>query len=144
MVVSCRDSCCDTVRQWPPRLPPRCRDPEMRRSGVNAPIHGGDRSGGGRCSSMGVEFQVLGEVEAYLDGRRLDVGDARQRCVLASLLVDVNHVVTADRLIVRVWTNGPPLRARNALASYVSRLRRALGEDGSVRIAQRSGAYTLM
>ncbi len=92
---------------------------------------------------MGVQFHVLGEVEAYLDGRRLDVGHARQRCVLASLLVDVNHVVTADRLIDRVWTDEPPLRARNALASYVSRLRRALGEDGSVRIAQRSGAYTL-
>ena len=67
---------------------------------------------------VAVEFRLLGEVEACLDGQRLDIGHARQRCVLASLLVDVNRPVSVDQLIDRVWADGPPSRARNALAGY--------------------------
>jgi catechol 2,3-dioxygenase-like lactoylglutathione lyase family enzyme len=72
---------------------------------------------------MALEFRILGEVEALADGRRLDVGHTRQRCVLVALLVDVNHPVSADQLIDRVWADGPPHKARNALAAYISRLR---------------------
>ena len=72
---------------------------------------------------MTVEFRLLGDVEACIDGQRLDIGHARQRCVLAVLLVDVNRPVPADQLIDRVWADDPPHRARNALAAYMSRLR---------------------
>jgi len=75
---------------------------------------------------MAVEFRLLGDVEARLDGQRLEVGHARQRCVLVALLVDVNRPVPVDRLVDRVWADEPPHRARNALAGYLSRLRSRL------------------
>jgi predicted ATPase/DNA-binding SARP family transcriptional activator len=96
-----------------------------------------------RCTPMTVEFRVLGEVEAYVDGRRLDVGHARQRSVLLGLLIDVNRLVLADQLIDRVWTDEPPHKARNALAAYVSRLRQSLTDAEVVKIVRGPGGYTL-
>ena len=92
---------------------------------------------------VAVEFRLLGEVEACLDGQRLDIGHARQRCVLASLLVDVNRPVSVDQLIDRVWADEPPSRARNALAGYLSRLRQLLGAAGDVQISRGPAGYTL-
>jgi predicted ATPase/DNA-binding SARP family transcriptional activator len=89
-----------------------------------------------------VEFRLLGNVEALLDGRRLDIGHARQRCVLVALLVDVNDPVSADQLIDRVWADDTPHRARNALAAYISRLRQLLA-GAEVRIIRESGSYVL-
>ena len=77
---------------------------------------------------MAVEFRLLGAVDVLIDGHRVDVGHARQRCVLAALLVEVNRPVPADQLIDRVWAERPPYRARNALSAYLSRLRRQLRE----------------
>lgn len=87
-----------------------------------------------------MEFRLLGDVEACLDGQRLEIGHARQRCVLVALLVDVNHSVTTHQLIDRVWADAPPHNARNALAAYVSRLRTLFGD---VEILRRSGGYQL-
>ena len=92
---------------------------------------------------MATEFRLLGHVEALLDGRRLDIGHARQRCVLVALLVDVNDPVPADQLIDRVWADDLPHRARNALAAYMSRLRQVL-DGADVRIVGERGSYMLM
>lgn len=86
---------------------------------------------------------MLGEVEALADGQRLELGHARQRCVLASLLVDVNRPVSVDQLIDRVWADEPPHRARNALAGYLSRLRQLVGDAGDVQISRGPAGYTL-
>ncbi|MEO3757393.1 BTAD domain-containing putative transcriptional regulator [Mycobacterium sp. B14F4] len=90
---------------------------------------------------MSVEFRLLGEVEALVEGQPLDIGHARQRCVLACLLVDVNRPVSPAQLIDRVWADDPPHRARNALAAYISRLRQVLPDD--VAIVRGPGGYTL-
>lgn len=92
---------------------------------------------------MGVSFQLLGEIEAHADGERLDIGHARQSCVLACLLVDVNRPVATEILIDRVWADEPPHRARNALAAYVSRLRHSLRDVDGVRITRGTVGYTL-
>ena len=91
---------------------------------------------------MTVEFRLLGDVDVCIDGQRLDVGHARQRCVLAVLLVEVNRPIPADQLIDRVWADDQPHRARNALAAYVSRLRQLLAAGG-VQIVREPGGYVL-
>ncbi|MGM1058267.1 BTAD domain-containing putative transcriptional regulator [Saccharothrix sp. Mg75] len=90
-----------------------------------------------------VELRLLGEVAVHVDGRPVDLGPARQRCVWAALAVDVNRVVPVERLSERVWGGNPPLRARAILTTYLSRLRQALPEDDAVSLARRSGGYLL-
>ncbi len=90
-----------------------------------------------------VEFRVLGDVEVGVDGQLVDLGHARQRCVLVTLLVEANHVVSTDQLVDRVWGERPPPRARETLHSYLSRLRRALAAVDDVAIVRRSGGYVL-
>lgn len=92
---------------------------------------------------MTVQFRLLGDVEALCDGRRLDIGHARQRCVLVALLVDVNRPVPTDRLVDRVWADEPPYRAPNALAGYLSRLRSLLASADDVVITREPGGYVL-
>lgn len=91
---------------------------------------------------MTTEFRILGEVEAFVDGRPIEVGHARQRCVLVCLLVDVNRPVSSEQLIERVWADDPPYKARNALAAYISRLRR-LFVTADVEIVRGPAGYML-
>ncbi|CCH30994.1 BTAD domain-containing putative transcriptional regulator [Actinosynnema sp. NPDC047251] len=88
---------------------------------------------------MEVRIALLGEVVAHVGGQRVDLGPAKQRCVLAALAVDLDRAVSVTRLAERVWGARPPLRARDTLSSYVSRLRR-LG----VVLDRRSGGYALV
>ncbi len=96
----------------------------------------------GKGYRMAVEFRLLGDVEARLDGQQLEIGHARQRCVLVALLVEVNRPIPLDQLVDRVWADQPPHRARNALAGYLSRLRHVLAADDVV-IARQPGGYVL-
>lgn len=90
-----------------------------------------------------MEFRLLGAVEARFNGRAVDLGPAPQRCLLAALLIDLNHVVPADQLLTRAWGDRIPRRARDTLYSYLSRLRHALAGAENVDIAHRSGGYLL-
>ena len=92
---------------------------------------------------MTIRFRLLGEVEVTLDERPVDVGHARQRSVLAALLVEVNRPATADQLIDRVWADRLPYRARNALSAYVSRLRQLLAGAPEVRIGRGPAGYVV-
>lgn len=92
-----------------------------------------------------MEFRVLGPVEVHDGGQRLNIGPARQRAVLAVLLLDLGQVVMAERLVGRVWGNDPPPSARNALHGHVMRLRAAIGSgSGSgTQLVRRAGGYVL-
>ncbi|MEU5088433.1 BTAD domain-containing putative transcriptional regulator [Streptomyces sp. NPDC021356] len=78
-----------------------------------------------------MDFRLLGGVEAFTGSRPVDLGHARQRCVLVALLVQVDRPVQVARLIGQVWGEHPPQRARDTLYGYMSRLRRLLTESES-------------
>jgi DNA-binding SARP family transcriptional activator len=54
------------------------------------------------------------------------LGGARQRLVLAPVMVNANALVSAYRLIDIVWDADPPERAVTAVQKYVHRLRTAI------------------
>ena len=92
---------------------------------------------------MSVHFGVLGVVEVRRVGEPVEVGHARQRQVLAALVMDAGRVVPADVLVDRVWGEREPRRGREALYGYVSRLRGALSSSGA-DIVREQGGYRLM
>lgn len=75
------------------------------------------------------EFGILGPLVVTRDGRRVSLGAAQLRTLLAALLLDAGRVVPVDALVDRLWGDCPPPGARNAVQNYVLRLRRALGPE---------------
>jgi DNA-binding SARP family transcriptional activator len=75
-------------------------------------------------------YQILGPLEIRAGDRLLEVGGYKQRSVLAILLIHANEVVSADRLIMELWGERAPGGAHNTVQSYVSRLRKVLGDEG--------------
>jgi len=96
----------------------------------------------GEVMQLRVVVGILGELEVRLGGQPLPVGHARQRSVLAALAVEPGHTVSVDGLIDRVWGERPPSRARSALRTYLTHLRRALA-PGGITITHRSNGYLL-
>jgi DNA-binding SARP family transcriptional activator len=80
-----------------------------------------------------VEFAILGPLEVCDENRRIEVSSAKERLLLAVLVVHVNEVVSLDRLIGVLWGDEPPATAENTLQTYVSHLRKALEPDRAPR-----------
>jgi DNA-binding SARP family transcriptional activator len=76
-----------------------------------------------------MDFRILGPLEVVADGQKVPLGGAKQRALLALLLLHPNRVVSRDRLIDELWETDPPETARTALQVHVSHLRKALGRD---------------
>ncbi|MQS13817.1 AfsR family transcriptional regulator [Streptomyces kaniharaensis] len=70
-----------------------------------------------------LRFQVLGPVQAWLDGRPLALGSPQQQAVLTALLLHAGRPVTTQDLVDGLWGDRPPTQAVAALRTYVSRLR---------------------
>lgn len=82
-----------------------------------------------------MEFAILGPLEVLNQHRRIEISSAKERLLLAVLVVHANAVISADRLIEALWGAEPPVTAANTLQTYVSHLRRAL-EPGRAPRAQ--------
>jgi DNA-binding SARP family transcriptional activator/tetratricopeptide (TPR) repeat protein len=93
---------------------------------------------------VGAVLRLLGEVAASVGGVPVDLGHPKQRCVLAALVVERGRVVSTDRLAERVWGAEVPLRGRETVHSYISRLRRAVSVVPGVTVVRRSGGYALV
>ncbi|MEV4639352.1 tetratricopeptide repeat protein [Actinoplanes sp. NPDC049548] len=91
------------------------------------------------------ELRLLGPVELWAGGRRVELGPAKQRAVLAALAAEPGRAVPLEELIDRVWDGTPPRTVRNALHTYVLRLRRVFEEIGpdAPRLEFRNGGYAL-
>lgn len=83
----------------------------------------------------GVDFEILGPLRVSVDGAEVVVGSARQRTLLAALLVVGGSVVSADRLAEILWGQEQPQDPGQALQTQVSRLRGVLDRaaGGGVR-----------
>jgi len=87
----------------------------------------------------------LGPVQAWAEGRPLDLGERKQRMVLAVLLVEPSQLVLLDRLVDLLWREEPPNSARRIVQAHVSRLRTAFLQagDGAVALVRRGPGYML-
>ncbi|WP_410593699.1 BTAD domain-containing putative transcriptional regulator [Amycolatopsis sp. lyj-23] len=94
---------------------------------------------------MTVEFRLLGEVEAAVDGVPADIGFAQLRCLLAVLLVEAGHVVSADQLLDRAWRpHRLPRRPRDAVHQRIALVRKALAAVPDVAVTTHPGGYRLV
>ena len=84
-----------------------------------------------------LEFRILGPLQVLDDDRTIELGGARQRAVLAILLLHRGEAVPVDRIVDLVWGERPPATAVKTVQVYVSHLRRALVED--VLVSSRGG-----
>ena len=96
-------------------------------------------------SPGGLQIELLGPVEAWVDGKPVALGGQRTRALFALLALTGSRVVTNERLIDELWGQDPPARARDSLQMHVSRLRKALTEAGSDagRLVSQAGGYRL-
>jgi DNA-binding SARP family transcriptional activator len=76
-----------------------------------------------------VEFALLGPLVVHHGGHAVALAGAKERGVLAFLLLRANEVVPAERLIDALWPDDPPSTARNSLQVRISHLRKVLGAD---------------
>lgn len=94
-----------------------------------------------------MDFRLLGRLEAAHDGRPVELGRRRERCLLGVLLLEANRPIAVDRLVDLLWEGQPPSTARSSLHTHVSRLRARLDPDGTggygVRLVSRSGGYAV-
>jgi DNA-binding SARP family transcriptional activator/energy-coupling factor transporter ATP-binding protein EcfA2 len=72
-------------------------------------------------------FRVLGPLEVRGTSGPVPLTGARQRVVLAALLVRANRVVPLGDLVDAVWPERPPATARDQVVNVVSALRRLVG-----------------
>src|ERR671920_487275 len=91
-----------------------------------------------------MEFRILGPVEVWAKGARVEPGPPRQRGVLAALAVDGGRPGSMETVVGRGWGGAPSDRTRHTLHVYVGRIRKMLEDaGGEARLLLRSGGYVL-
>ncbi|NUR89655.1 MAG: AfsR/SARP family transcriptional regulator, partial [Nonomuraea sp.] len=89
-----------------------------------------------------LEFRILGPLEAHVGGQLVRLGGARQRSLLAALLIEAGRTQSLDRLAHAVWADEQPESVRTQIAIRVHGLRkafRAAGCDAPVIVTEKYG-----
>jgi WD40 repeat protein/DNA-binding SARP family transcriptional activator len=76
-----------------------------------------------------MQFRLLGPLEVDAGEGPLPLGGPKQRAVLAQLLIRANEVVPTETLLDEIWGEEPPETARKVIQTYVSHLRKVVGQD---------------
>jgi len=82
-------------------------------------------------------------VVAWDDGAPVHPGSPQQRGVLAVLLLGKGRHVSTEEIVTAVWGANAPDRSVQTVRTYVSRLRRLLGEERQ-EIQTEGGGYRLV
>jgi DNA-binding SARP family transcriptional activator len=91
-----------------------------------------------------VDFRILGPLEIAHGSEVVHLRAAKERAILAMLLVSGNRVVTIDQLIDGLWGDSPPASADVSTRVHVSRLRKTLAGLGAPdRIVTRAPGYLI-
>ncbi|MFI7541486.1 BTAD domain-containing putative transcriptional regulator [Actinoplanes sp. NPDC049599] len=99
-------------------------------------------------SDPALRFEILGDLRALRGAEPLDLGPAKQRAVLAVLLLHAGRPVPTHQIVDAVWADEPPENGANVVQKYVAGLRRVLEPERSPRspgelIALTNGGYVL-
>lgn len=80
--------------------------------------------------SSKLDLRVLGPLRVSVDGVPVGVSAAKQRALLAALILNAGKTLMVEKLADVLWDERPPHNARGAIHAYVMRLRRALNCGG--------------
>lgn len=80
-----------------------------------------------------LRFEILGDVRVLRNGDPVDLGPAKQRAVLAVLLLQPGRPVPTHQVVDAVWGDDPPENGANVVQKYVAGLRRVLDPDRAPR-----------
>ncbi|QZY18598.1 winged helix-turn-helix domain-containing protein [Streptomyces decoyicus] len=69
-------------------------------------------------------------MEVTKENQRIAIGGARQRTILALLLLNPGRIVSVDTLVETVWNGRPPATARTQVAICIAALRKRFKAEG--------------
>lgn len=95
---------------------------------------------------MEVEFQILGSLQASVDGTAVPLGGVIKRRLLACLLLNGNRVVATHKLLDVLWPDETPRTARKMIGNAVRGLRIDLAQgdpDTRAHLLTRAPGYQL-
>jgi DNA-binding SARP family transcriptional activator len=94
-------------------------------------------------ADMRASFGLLGPLLVMdLNGMAISIPQAKQRVIMAALLLNANETVSTTQLMSSLWENEPPPNGMAAIRTYVARLRRTLGQVGA-RLVSRPAGYAI-
>jgi DNA-binding SARP family transcriptional activator len=90
-----------------------------------------------------VQFGLLGALLVHDGQTPRKVPAAKQRTILAALLLSARRAVGVDRLTDLLWEGVPPAGSQTTLRNHVMRLRNSLGPAAGGRIRFRAPGYLI-
>lgn len=91
-----------------------------------------------------MRVRVLGPLEISAGGKSRRLRAAKQRALLAALVVRARGAVSVDRLVEELWDGQAPATAVNLVQGYVGDLRRGLDDRDGVLLRTQPPGYELV